>query len=79
MSSPAVLGEQPPAAIPAEGATSMTGSSLALITIPIVGPAGLIAWLIMVFRADSHPRRYLPIPRPRRAGRSAARHRISRR
>jgi hypothetical protein len=40
----------------------MTGSSLALITIPIVGPTGLIVWLIMVFRADSHPRPNQPHP-----------------
>jgi hypothetical protein len=34
----------------------MTGSGLALIIIPIATTTGLVAWLIMVFSADSHPR-----------------------
>lgn len=33
----------------------MTGSSLAPVIIPIVVVLGLAIWLIMVFRADSHP------------------------
>ena len=35
----------------------MTGSSLALILIPIIGPTSLSAWLIMVLAADGHPQR----------------------
>ena len=34
----------------------MTGSGLALIIIPVATTTGLVAWLIMVFSADSHPR-----------------------
>jgi hypothetical protein len=34
----------------------MTGSGLALIIIPIATTTGLVAWLIMVFSADGHPR-----------------------
>jgi hypothetical protein len=34
----------------------MTGSSLAPIVIPVVVVIVLAVWLIMVFRADSHPR-----------------------
>jgi len=34
----------------------MTGSSSAVILIPIVVTISLAAWLILVFYADSHPR-----------------------
>lgn len=34
----------------------MNGSGLALVIIPVAAPAGLVAWLIMVFSADGHPR-----------------------
>jgi hypothetical protein len=34
----------------------MTGSSLAPVIIPIVVVIGLAIWLMMVFRADRHPR-----------------------
>jgi hypothetical protein len=48
---------RPPAALsPQKGATGMTGPSLALIIIPIVATAGLVAWVTMVFSADGHPR-----------------------
>ena len=33
----------------------MTGSTMALIVIPIVNAIGLAAWLAMVFYADAHP------------------------
>ena len=33
----------------------MTGSSLALIVIPIVAMITLFGWLAVVFYADSHP------------------------
>ncbi|HEY1616844.1 MAG TPA: hypothetical protein VGG25_04460 [Streptosporangiaceae bacterium] len=34
----------------------MSGSILAIVLIPVVVVAGLAAWIIMVFRADRHPR-----------------------
>jgi len=34
----------------------MTGPGLALIIIPLASTASLVAWLTMVFSADSHPR-----------------------
>ena len=34
----------------------MTGSNLAAIVIPIVVMLSLTVWIVMVFRADSHPR-----------------------
>lgn len=42
----------------------MTGSSLILITIPVAGTISLAAWLILVFWADSHPRRTPASPAP---------------
>lgn len=40
---------------PLEGSADMTGSSLAPIVIPIVVAIGLVAWLVLVYHADSHP------------------------
>jgi len=40
----------------------MTGPGLALIIIPIATTACLVAWLTMVFSADSHPRQAEPKP-----------------
>lgn len=34
----------------------MSGSTLAIVLIPVVVAAGLAVWMIMVFRADRHPR-----------------------
>jgi hypothetical protein len=61
----------------------MTGSSLAPVIIPIVVMIGLAIWLIMVFRADSHPgyRYHVPAaPRqvPGQAMRAAARRQVPR-
>ena len=33
----------------------MTGSSFAPILIPVIGTVCLVAWLILVFRADRNP------------------------
>jgi hypothetical protein len=33
----------------------MTGSTLAIVLIPIVIAVALTAWLVMVFRAKNHP------------------------
>lgn len=40
----------------------MSGSTLAIILIPIVVAVGLVVWISMVFHADRHPRQ------PRRGG-----------
>lgn len=42
----------------------MTGSSLILIIVPVAGTISLAAWLILVFWADSHPRRTPGHPAP---------------
>jgi hypothetical protein len=61
----------------------MTGSSLAPVIIPIVVVISLAIWLIMVFRADSHPgyRHHAPdAPRqnPRQTMRADARPQVPR-
>jgi hypothetical protein len=33
----------------------MTGSTIAIVLIPIVVAVALAAWLVMVFRANNHP------------------------
>jgi hypothetical protein len=40
--------------MPPEGATGMTGSSLAAIVIPLAATTGLAAWLTLVFYAGGH-------------------------
>ena len=47
---------RPPKAACSEEMIVVTGSNLATIVIPIVVMAGLAAWIVMVFHADSHPR-----------------------
>ena len=47
----------PPAAMLPDGATDMTGSTLAAILIPPAGTIFLLAWLALVFYAGrDHPR-----------------------
>ena len=50
----------------AERGSELTGSSLAPVIIPIVAVTGLAIWLMMVFRADSHPgyRHHVPAALP---------------
>jgi hypothetical protein len=40
-----------------EKVNAMSGSTLAIILIPIVVAAGLVVWISMVFHADRHPHR----------------------
>jgi hypothetical protein len=79
-------GAQPVPARPraaGEGGSKMTGSSLAPVLVPIVVVISLAIWLIMVFRADSHPgyRHHAPAVRgqnPRQAMRSVGRPQVPR-